>query len=128
MCVSHCRSPSSLDVGSTSPSVKQEELRSPEPAPPSANKSDMRAMARKQLTRILQARCVWGVGVLGGGWGVGVCVGGVGVGVCGGGGRVCQVRVRETCFSWGEPLAHRATILGASKCVWGGEVVCVCVH
>ena len=63
VCVLHCRSPSSLEVSEDTPPVKQEEVRSPKPAPPPANKEDLRAMARKQLTRVLQARYVWGGGV-----------------------------------------------------------------
>ena len=66
VCMLHCRSPSSLEVSEDTPPVKQEEVRSPKPAPPPANKEDLRAMARKQLTRVLQARYVWG----GGGGGV----------------------------------------------------------
>ena len=59
VCLSQCRSPSSLEVSEDTPPVKPEEVRSPKPAaPPSANKEDLRAMARKQLTRVLQARCV----------------------------------------------------------------------
>ena len=56
--MSYCRSPPSFEVSGDTPPVKPEEVQSPKPAPPPPGKEDLRAMARKQLTRVLQARCV----------------------------------------------------------------------
>ena len=61
-CVSYCRSPPSFEVSGDTPPVKPEEVQSPKPAPPPPGKEDLRAMARKQLTRVLQARCVCACG------------------------------------------------------------------
>lgn len=96
--LSQCRSPSSLEVSEDTPPVKPEEVRSPKPAaPPSANKEDLRAMARKQLTRVLQARCA----------------------------VACVLYVCSVCCSVHKPtLSHYRTICLLSKMIF--KTVCRC--
>ena len=87
--MSYYRSPPSFEVSGDTPPVKPEEVQSPKPAPPPAGKEDLRAMARKQLTRVLQARyvcvCMW----------VGACVGERVLCACG---LVCVFSVLEWVF------------------------------